>query len=413
MATGACRYRLVTAALVAAAAGAFFFIKLYSGTVDVDAARAERRPLTVTVTATSTGTVKAVTEVKVTARRPGRVSRLAVEEGQRVRQGEIIAEFDRKEAEIELRRAEAALRKMRAALREAEVAIKPLTVEVETRIDKARASLVEAESRYGRYGGLLEKGYVSRHEYESVKRAYEVARAGLEGALSGRGTLKSRGQEVRVRKAALSETRSALELSRLNYSYSFINAPIDGVLAARPLKLGESVPTGGLVALVVAMDSLYIEAFIDEADAGRVTVGQEAVVTMDAFPGKSLTAEIYLISPVVLGGKHEARTFEVRARVQEGGLGGVALRPGMSADVEVVTGRAPDALVVPAEAVFVKDASSYVYVIDGSRAVLTGITTGLTNWSLTEVVTGLSEGDMVVINPEASGVTDGTRVKVR
>ncbi|MDP2279347.1 MAG: efflux RND transporter periplasmic adaptor subunit [Nitrospirota bacterium] len=341
----------------------FFILKRTFSAVDVKTTPVSRQELAITVTATSTGTIKSETEVKITAQRIGKITKLFVEEGSIVKPGSMIAELDHEEAHLSLNIALASL-------------------------EKAKSILKEAETRLKRFSDLKEKGYISHIDFDSVQKEYNVAYAGVK------------------------EAENSLSLARLNYDYSFIKSPISGVVISRPVKVGETTAKGALalslVAHVVSMADLYIEAFIDEADVAKVKLGQQANITMDAYQGNIFKGEIYLISPVVLGGKQETRTFEVRTRLKEKQI---IIKPGMSADVEIIVDNIKNALVVPSHALMEKNGKKFVFIKKSSTAKLIPVETGQFNWNFTEITSGFKEGGAVIINPDAMGLADGKRVR--
>ena len=152
--------------------------------------------------------------------------------------------------------------------------------------------------------------------------------------------------------------------------------------------------------MFVSMDDLYIEAFIDEADVAKVKLRQQANITMDAYQGNVFKGEIYRISPVVLGGKQETRTFEVRTRLKEKQI---IIKPGMSADVEIIVDNINNALVVPSHAVMEKNGKSLSLLERVLPQKLVPVETGQFNWNFTEITSGVKEGDTVIINPDAQG----------
>jgi len=338
---------------------AFFILKRAFASIDVKVLPAKRQELTITVTATSTGTIKSDKEMKITAQRIGRISRLFVEEGDIVKPGSTVAELDPDEAYLSLKISQAS-------------------------IDRAKSIMKEAEARLKRFTDLKEKGYVSQIDFDSAQREYDVAYANVK------------------------EAKNSLSLARLNYGYSFIKSPINGVITSRPVKLGETVSKGSMVVNIVSLEDLYIEAFVDEADVAKVKLKQEVNISMDAYQGKIFKGEVYMLSPVVLGGKQETRTFEARTRFKEKGI---VIKPGMSADVEIVIDNVSNALVAPSQAVIEKNGEKLVYVKRGSRARLVPVETGRFNWSFTEITSGVKEGDIIIINPDVPGLSDGQRVK--
>ncbi|MBI5205579.1 MAG: efflux RND transporter periplasmic adaptor subunit [Nitrospirae bacterium] len=336
-----------------------FVIKRAFNAVEVKTVAVKKQELMITVTATSTGTIKSDREIKVTAQRAGRVAKLFVEEGDIVKQGSGIAEIDPDEASLNLRIAQASL-------------------------ERAIAVAKEAEARLNRLNGLKDKGYVSQTDIDSVFRERDVANA------------------------VVKEAKNSLALAKLNYDYSFVKSPIYGVITSRPVKIGETVAKGALIANIVSTEDLYIEAFIDEADVAKVKSGQDVNITMDAYQGRIFKGSVYMISPVVLGSKQETRTFEVRTRFREKGI---VRKQGMSADIEIIIDSVKDALVVPSQAVIERDGKKKVFLKEGSKARLISVETGRFNWSYTEIVSGLKEGNIIISNPDVAGLADNKRVK--
>ncbi len=376
--------------------------------VEVRTELAKRQLLELTVTATATGTVKSDTEVKITAQRAGRISSINVVEGDTVRKDDIIVELDPTEANINLKKAQASLLKAQAMLKELRASYDALEAEVSASIERTSSRLQDARSRYERYSDLSEKGFISKDELDNARTEFDVAKAEHEAALSGKARLSALESEIEGQEASVKESQEVLRLAELSYGYSSLKAPIDGIVTSVPVKLGERTIEGYLVAEMIATESLYVEAFIDEADVGRVKNGQEVYLTMDAFPGKTFHGKVYMISPVVLGERHETRTFEARTRVEED----VELKSGMSADIEIVVGREENTLSVPSQAVVERNGKHFIYVVEDSKARLREVRMGLFNWTLTEITEGLKENEEVILSTDVKGLEDGVRVKV-
>lgn len=388
----------------------FLYIRSAGKSLEVKTEIAKPQVLETTVTATATGTIKSDTEVKVTAQRAGRVAKIHVLEGDIVKKGDMIVSLDSTEAEINEQKARASLERASAVLEELRASFGALQAEVQAAIDRTASRLADAERRYNKLTELFGKGFVSKFEFDAAKTEYEVAKAEHESALAGNSKIEAQKSQMEAQASAVREAREAFNLAKLEYDYSFLRSPIDGVVTSVPVKLGETVGKGSLVAEIIAMESLYVEAFIDEADVRKVKLGQKAYVTMDAYPGRELTGKVYMISPVVLGERQETRTFEVRTKVLDKDI---ELKPGMSADIEIIVGRVENTLSVPSQAVIERGGKHYVYVKDGSRARLREVKIGLYNWTLTEITSGLKESEEVITTPDVKGLEDSARVKVR
>lgn len=396
--------------LAALAIGALLWYQQTSTKLVVKTAKVARKTMEITVTGTSSGTIKSDTEVKVAAQRMGRITKLLVDEGDTVAKGQLMAELDPEDALLGVRQAKAAIDRMNATRVSLQIGIMGREAEVRTSIESARASLAEIQSRYDMYQSLMEPGYVSQMQYDAVRRELDVARANFDAANARTETIKALSADLRAQEAAIKEAQSSLEMAQLQHERSFIKSPIDGVVTAVPVKLGETMIQGSILAQVVDNGQFYVSVYIDEADVGRVSLGQPARIAMDAYQGRDIAGSVERISPVVLGGKLENRTFEVRVEVLDNN---VLLKSGMSADVEIIVDKVDNTLVVPSQAVREKDAKRSVYVFnDGRRVTLREIKIGLRDWTNSQVLEGLAEGDVVVINPDLEGLKDGARAKV-
>ncbi len=168
------------------------------------------------------------------------------------------------------------------------------------------------------------------------------------------------------------------------------------------------VTLGGPLFTLVDLDRLYVRATVDEFDARQIRLGQEVRVTLEALPGRTLRGRLYKISPAVSGERQEARTFNVRVALEEGKA---FVKPGMSADVEVIVARRQGALFVPSQAILEREGKKRVYVVADGHARAATVKVGESNWSSTEILKGLREGERVVINPDAPGLSEGARVR--
>ena len=389
--------------------GIFLFVRSSLGRIEVKGYEVLKKDLLIGVTGTSTGTIKADREVKLTSQRIGRIAKLYVEEGSVVAAGQAVADLESDEVNQRLLLSSAQVSRLKAQLESMRLGLAAFRTEVESNIAKAKAVLDEADARLRRYQQLMEKGFISRSDLDAVRREHDVARESYAASAAGRGQIRAREEEIKAQESAVEQAEREHDLARIMYNYSFVRSPMAGIVAGRPVKLGETVLVGGLIASIVSPESLYIEAFIDEADVAKIAVNQPVNVTMDAYPEKTFRGEVYMISPVVLGGKQEARTFEVRVRLLDKGI---TVKPGMSADVEIIVSRLGSVLMIPSQAIIEKNENRHVYAVRNNRAELVQIRTGQFNWSFTEVKDGLREGDIVVMNPDVAGLKDRTRVRV-
>jgi RND family efflux transporter MFP subunit len=318
--------------------------------------------LRVIVNATTTSTVKSETEVTLSAQRTGRVVKLPVKEGDIVKAGALIAQLDLTEE----------------------------SVQSESVLLQSKATFDEAKKNLDRSQGLFDKGMIAQQDLDAVRRAYEVAQT---------------------------QYRAAQEDVQVKKDYSIIRAPFDGVVSKKYTEVGELVMPGKQIVTIVNPDKIYVLATIDEVDVGRLRLGQPVGITVDAFPGEKFSGTIKRISPIVSGGKLETRTADVWIYFDKKEP---QIKPGMSADVEILVATLENVLSVPSQAVIEREGKKQIFVADGSPlkpgstavAKLRPVEIGETNWSYTQIIGGLKAGEYVVTTPEASGLKNGAKVKI-
>jgi HlyD family secretion protein len=386
------------------------------GAITVRAVRIQRRELQLTIPATSTGVVESAMEVRVKAEVAGKVVRILVDEGDEVRAGQTLAILDQKEADARVHLARSNLRTAGAHLAQIEAGVQMLAAQIQTRISETSATLEKAAKGFERARSLSVDGAISQEQLDLAKAEHEVAKASYEAALAGRDQLLVKTREVEAGRAAVGQAEASLRLEEVSLAKTVILSPIDGLVTKKHVSAGEAVGLGGgpfftlgePILTLANLDQLWIKATIDEVDSSKVKLNLPARVTLDAFPGKRFVGKIMKISPAVSREGQEARTVTIRIAVDEAhGL----LKPGMSADVEVVVASLPGALSLPSEAIVKREGRSFVYVIQEGRARLQPVTVGESSSNLTEITGGVREGELAILAPAALGLKDGARVK--
>lgn len=388
------------------------------GEVPVRAVTLKRGDMLISVSATATGTVESEAEVNLRAEVPGRILRLLVDEGDRVTRGQVVAELDPQEVEAQLGLARAELATARARLEEEQAGVVMLRERIRTRIQETRATRERAARDLERLKALLAEGAISRQQMDQAQAEFEVAAAAHEAALADRDQVAVKEHQVAAGRAAVAQREAQVRLVDVQRWRMTIRSPIAGLVTRRLANEGEvvglgggsTITLGGPLFILVDLDRLYVRATIDEFDARQIRLDQEARVSLEALPGRTLRGRVYKISPAVSGERQEARTFSIRVALEEGKE---VLKPGMSADVEVIVARRQNALFVPSQAILEREGKRWVYRTTDGRARLVPVKVGENNWQSTEILEGLREGDQVVINPDTPGLSDGTRVQGR
>jgi len=369
------RIPILVIVVLVAAAGAWQF----SGRtkpVRIAVVEVERGDVLSTVSNTRAGTVDACRRAGMSPALGGQIARLPVRKGDAVTAGQVMLELwnDDLRAELEFARRDV-------------VASRGRKDEVCVRADVARD---EAK----RLASLLAKGLAAEEE---TARAVGEASARKAACAAAHDATKVSEAQVDIRIAKLELT--------------LLRAPFDGVIAEINGELGEfvtpspvGIPTPPTVDLI-DKSCLYISAPIDEVDAPAVRTGQQALITLDAFPGRKFPGFVRRVAPYVLDVEKQSRTVEVEAEITNSeDADGQMLLPGYSADVEIVLSTRENVLRIPTQVVL---DGKRVFVFDGMTLAERSIDVGISSWEFTEVVAGLDEGERVVLSVDREGVADG------
>lgn len=368
------RRGLIAAAVVAVLA-ALTFSLTRPKPIAVAVAAVDTGKVETTVANTRAGSVTACRRAKLAPPLGGRIDKLLVREGDRVKAGQVLVELWNDDLSARERISVEQRGTAQAHVREAcQVA------------DNARRNAERTRA-------LRDKGFVSEERVDQAESEAKARQAGCDSA-----------------RAQVQEASARIGASRADTSRTVVKAPFDGIVAEVNGEVGEYLtpsPPGimTLPAIDLIDDScLYVSAPIDEVDAAQLKVGMTGRISLDAYRGKHFTGKLRRIAPYVLALEKQARTVEVE--VEFDGPDDIRhLLVGYSADIEVVVDAHDNVLRIPTSAL-----------MPGNRVLLLTadgvleerkIEAGLSNWEFTEVKDGLARGDRVVTSLERAGVKAG------
>ena len=289
-----------------------------------------------------TAPIEAFAEAAVIAKVAGEVREILVEEGDDVRSGQVLARLDGDRLRLEVSQSEANLRK--------------------------------AQRDYQRNVDLKERGLISAGDFEKIK--YE--------------------------KDALEASHN---LTRLEYSYTEVKAPIDGVISERVVKVGNTIDVNAVTFHVVSLEPLISYLHVPEREYRRIARGQAAVIEVDALQGSEFQGVVDRISPVV---DPETGTFKITVEVSDPTR---RLKPGMFGRINIVYDMHAQALQIPRSAIIDESEGSFVFIVEDEKAARRPISTGYANNGHIEILEGLIGSEKIVIVGQA-GLKDGSKVSV-
>ncbi len=333
-------------------------------------------------TVTANGTLAAFEQTTVSVKVPGRVRTISVDLGSVVRRGQVIAQVDSQDYHLRVQQAEAALAQARARLGLApEGNDDRIDPEQTSTVRQARAVYDEAKFNRDRAARLVEQGVIAKAEFDSANAAFKVAEGRYQDAY----------EEVRNRQGILAQRKSELDLARQQLKDTSVVAPLDGIVQEKRTSVGEYMAAGAAVVNIVRMDPLRLRAEIPERESRGVRTGQDVRVTVEGDTNV-YTGKIMRLSPVIA---EQNRMLVVEADVRNNG----SLRPGSFAHAEIVTNDAKMAVTVPNNAIVTFAGIEKVILVQNGKALERPITTGRRSTEFTEIVSGVSVGEKVIVDP--------------
>jgi RND family efflux transporter MFP subunit len=376
-------YRIAFIILITAVVGFLYSFGILTSAVHVEIISVARTYPSQTLTLlNASGYVVAQRKAAVASKITSRLVSLNVEEGSRVKKGEIIARLENEDAVALQNQAEANLSVARFNLRQ------------------AKAELQDATVSYHREKKLLAKGITTQAGYDTALARYKKAIAAVAGA-----------------KAAVKASIAALRMADVSLEYTLIRAPFDAVILTKNADIGDIVtPIGAAadaraaVVTIADMDSLQVEADVSESNLELVKVGQPCEIQLDALPESRFRGEVHMIVPTADRSK---ATVMVKVRFVDKDS---RILPEMSAKVAflsrpIKSEEQKPLTTINRAAIITRNGRNFVFLIKGDHVVQTSVTLGREIDDMTEILDGIKQDDKVVIKP-LNKLKDGSKIKV-
>lgn len=360
--------------------------------VEVTTAAAISRSLPRTVEVV--GTLAADEEVIVSAQIAGEISALNVDFGSYVQQGQVLAQIDKRDAQLKLEQAEASLKQTMARL-----GMKDGTKFDPTNtadVQQVKAQLDWTKMDLERATKLVEAGDVPRAVYDQALTQKNLAQARYQAALDA----------VNQQVAVVEQQQAAINLAKKNVGDTVVRSPISGAVKEKFQARGAFVPVGGKLVSLVRTNPLRLRADIPESSAAAVRIGQTITLTTEAFPDRTFSGRVARIGASL---NEQTRALTVEAEVSNPGN---QLRPGMFAKSQLVTNRGGTAVMIPKKALYTVAGLNKVYVIENGKAVERIVKTGITDGELIEIMEGVNDGEQVATS-NADKLQQGSVVSSR
>jgi len=344
--------------------------------------KAEKHDLTSKISAS--GEVKPKKNVNISAHIPGRIVKIGVEEGQRVKAEDFLLKLDSTQYEANADRAQALIHSHRAEL------------------IRAEAGLKKDESFYKRYKKLFEEKLISEEQLEAAKAQYDISKAQQQAIVY-----------------QIDQAQASLQNAMDDLSKTVYHSPINGIITSLRVEEGEIAMIGtmnnpGTILMTIAdLSVMEVEVEVDETDVIGVEIGQQAEVRVDAFPDQPIKGKVTEIGSSALQkvtSSEESKDFKVIITLENPPEN---LKPGLSATTDIITAEKTDVLAIPISALVLREKEDKeeekkekkdeqeegVYVVKENRAKFFPVEKGIMGEMMIEITTGLEEGQDIVVGP--------------
>ncbi len=390
------RFLYILGAVLAVLLITVVLIAAKRGGTKIDASKlgkVERGDLAKSVVAT--GKIEPIAKVEVKSKASGIVEKLLVDYGDTVKKGQVLAELDKEQILAQVNQQKASLEAADAAARAAQADLE------RAKYDAEGPDIPMLKRAYERAQQMAKDGVVSPSALDDAQKNYELAvnkqQLGKANAIAAAAKVKQAQAQVSQAKAQLAEKEEEL-------GNSTIVAPIDGVVLSRDVEVGDAVSSilvlGSSATLLMTLGDtrqVYVKGKVDESDIGKVYLNQPARIKVESYKDKTFLGKVTKISPMGVE-KDNVTTFEVRVSI-DNAKG--ELKSQMTANAEIILEEHKGVLMVPEAAlIYDKDRKASVEVPDaggkdGKKKV--AVTVGISNGSKTELLSGLKEGQQVVL----------------
>jgi len=285
-----------------------------------------------------------VIQVEASFRVAGKVLERPVDEGQVVQAGQLLARLDAKDLEQQVAMRAADVATARAFLGALVAGSRKEEIEAsKAALEQAKADLGRLEPDEVRMRDLQQKGILSVRDYEATRAALDAARSRVRQADQQYALVQKgpRPEDIDQAKGRLEQAQQALALAQTQLGYATLTAPTSGVILSKNIEPMEYVAPGTAVVTLANLGQVWLRAYLEEADLGRVKVGQQAMVSSDTFPGKRYEGRVTFIAPEAEFTPKSVQTRKERAKLVyrikiDIPNPAMELKPGMPVDAEIV-----------------------------------------------------------------------------
>jgi HlyD family secretion protein len=357
---------------------------------------------------TSNGKVEPISPFVAHAQFPTFVEKVMATEGQAVHPGQVVLVLDDADTKSQLAQARADLLAAQSALQNARAGGPPSEVaQLAGDLQKAQSQVANLERTQKALTDLVTKQAATQDELAQNQAALAQARANLQAFEQRMAALKQQaGVDVQTATLRLKQDQGQVQAFEARLRSATVTALLDGTLYSLPVRVGDYVKVGDVLAEMADLRQVRVRAFVDEPDLGWLAPGEDVQVNWDAMPNRTWTGKVEQVPKQVVA-RGTRSVGEVLCSVKNDK---VELLPNINVEVHIVVRQRPGVLVVPRVAVRYDNGQHYVFVFDGEKVHRRDIAVGVASSDKYEVVSGLSLGDRIAV-PGDIDVKDGMEIR--
>lgn len=352
------------------------------------------------------GKVEPIEWMPVRSERSGVITRVLISRGQQVTKDQPLVELDTRVANADLSKAQAAIQEAKA---QQQVLAQGGRIaerqEIDSNLARARLDLEAAQKNYQVLERLVTKQAATRQELDAAHQVVEQLQLRIQSLEKSKGAIVT-GIDTEIAKARLQEAQASAAVAQTNLDLSIIHAPMDGTVYDFDLKPGSYVNPGDAIAKIGKLDRVRVMVYVDEPDLGKVHQGEPVVITWDALPGHQWKGQVDKL-PTQIMPLGTRQVGEVGCIIENPDRD---LLPNANINADIQATVAENALAIPKEAIRRQGAETGVLLLQGDRVVWRKVNLGISSYTKSQVLAGLSDGDAGAL-PSEKPIQNGSRVQ--
>ncbi|HYE11905.1 MAG TPA: efflux RND transporter periplasmic adaptor subunit [Patescibacteria group bacterium] len=354
------------------------------------------------------GRIKPIQEIIITPKQPGKVTKINFEVGQEVKADEILFELDDTDALLQVSQAAASvelaeinLKKLSGSTYEQQIA------QLKSAVVSTEINFKDAKTNYESMKSLYEIGAESKLNFDRAESQYKLAEQQYQTAKINYDITEqvSASENIAAARAQLNQSKVAYQMAKNALENTRIKSPINGVVAAKNVKVGEYISNAAASYIVIDHSSYTVDLDVNEDVIGKVVIGDQTKVYINSISEEALSGTIIAAAP---SADMKKQTYLVKIAIDNPPS---TIKGGMFAEVKLILNKVENCVLVPLTSLTEEAGKKYIFLLKGDRAAKTEVTAGMFNDKEIQIIKGISVDDTIVIKGQ-DFLKDGSTVVV-